>query len=300
MLLSTQTYDLCRRFGDEKAIAMYCKAGYDALDYSLFAMQEKSHPLLEDDGSYAKQIRRTAEANGLTITMTHSPFAFPGMWHDMDAFYGYIVPRIQKSVKAAALLGAKAVVVHPLPHCLTVQMGEPERMRAMTIDFFKSLKPFAEAYGVKIAVENVWRYDKKRQCCTNDGCSSAAEMLSYLEELDSDCYTACLDVGHCGLIGEEAQDVIRTLGGQRITALHIQDNDYIHDQHTLPGMGKMNWDEVMKALADISYSGEFTFEADGFLTGYDNDFVGEAVSFMVRVGRMLLEKYDRYRRELSR
>ena len=303
MNLSTQTWELCRRFGDEKAMAMLAAAGYDAVDYSLFAMQEVTHPLLDDDDAvsreHALRIRRIVEENGMTVNQTHSPFAFPGKWHDMDAFYGYIAPRIEKSVRIAAILGARCIVVHPLPHCLSVQKGSPEAARKMSIDFLRSLKPAAERNGIRIAVENVWDFDKLRQRpVKNICCSGAEDIISCLEELDDEkIYTACLDVGHCGLVCEEAPDVIRRVGSKRITALHIQDNNYIEDWHTLPGMGKMDWDAVMKALAETGYTGEFTFEADRFLTRYDDEFVGEAATFMAKVGRMLIGKFDRYRAE---
>jgi sugar phosphate isomerase/epimerase len=48
-------------------------------------------------------------------------------------------------------------------------------------------------------------------------------------------------------------------------ALHVHDNDYIDDRHTLPGLGRMDWEEIMKALAEIDYDGDFTYEADNFL-----------------------------------
>ena len=304
MKLSTQTWDLYRRFGDEKAIRMYREAGFDALDYSLFEMQNVTHPLLDDDetvsGQYAARIRRTVEENGMYVNQTHSPFAFPGKWHDMEAFYGYIVPRIEKSVRIASLLGARCIVVHPLPACLTALKGSPEAGRQMTIDFFRSLKPAAERYGIRIAVENVWDFDKLRQRPVENGRSGVEEPIPYFDELDDGKnFTVCLDVGHCGLIGKEAPDVIRQAGAGRITALHIQDNNYIEDWHTLPGMGKRAWDAVMKALAEIDYQGEFTFEADRFLARYDDEFVGEAARFMVKVGRMLIGKFDRYRAEAA-
>jgi sugar phosphate isomerase/epimerase len=74
---------------------------------------------------------------------------------------------------------------------------------------------------------------------------------------------ACLDVGHSSIAGREAQDCIRVLG-KRLGALHIHDNDYLDDTHTLPGLSEMNWEEITRALADIGYEGDFTLETDHF------------------------------------
>ena len=62
--------------------------------------------------------------------------------------------------------------------------------------------------------------------------------------------------------------MIRALGGKRVKALHVHDNDLVRDVHTLPFTRKIDWDEVMTALKDIGYDGELTFEADTFLSQF--------------------------------
>ena len=46
----------------------------------------------------------------------------------------------------------------------------------------------------------------------------------------------------------------------------------------------------MQALGDIDYTGVFTYEADGFLRNFENDFIPAACRFMVEKGRYLLAK----------
>ena len=103
-----------------------------------------------------------------------------------------------------------------------------------------------------------------------------------------DRYQICLDVGHSALIGEEPQDAIRYLGKERLQALHVHDVDYITDLHTLPFVGKLEWNNICQALHDIGYEGELTFEADGFLRNYTNDNIDMACRYMVQTGRYLI------------
>jgi sugar phosphate isomerase/epimerase len=112
-----------------------------------------------------------------------------------------------------------------------------------------------------------------------------------VDELDSEYIAACLDVGHVGLIyGQEAPDSIRALGADRLIALHICDNDYCGDQHQLCGQGKLNWVEILRALREIGYRGDFTYEADGGFLGRFPDYLKpEAARFMYRVGQTLLQ-----------
>lgn len=64
-------------------------------------------------------------------------------------------------------------------------------------------------------------------------------------------------------------------------------------------MSEMNWEEIMKALAEVDYDGELTFEADAFLHHFPRDFKPNAVKFMVEMGRYLIGRYDFYRKEMA-
>ena len=58
----------------------------------------------------------------------------------------------------------------------------------------------------------------------------------------------------------------------------------------------MDWDEITKALADIGYSGSFTFEADNFLKSLkDEDSAFCALKLMESVGRNLIKKIEQYK-----
>lgn len=39
-------------------------------------------------------------------------------------------------------------------------------------------------------------------------------------------------------------------------------NDYLNDDHYMPGIGKIDWYAVGRALNDIGYEGVFNFEAN--------------------------------------
>ena len=121
----------------------------------------------------------------------------------------------------------------------------------------------------------------------------------YLDALDSDYAVGCLDLGHASLVGIEAQDFLRDMGGDRVKALHVSDNDYLHDTHTLPGLGCMDWDEILKALAEIDYQGNFTYEADRFMKDFEDDFKPTASRFMAERGRFLLQKLQQYQKNRS-
>ena len=54
----------------------------------------------------------------------------------------------------------------------------------------------------------------------------------------------------------------------------------------------MNWDKITKALGEIDYQGEFTYEADNFLARIDRAALPAALSYMEKLGRVLIAKID--------
>lgn len=85
------------------------------------------------------------------------------------------------------------VVVHPLHHM--PYKGHEEEIFQLNMDYYRKLIPFAQKYGVKIGVENMWQRDPLRKCITADTCSDVNEFIRYIDTLDSEQITGCLDLG---------------------------------------------------------------------------------------------------------
>ena len=94
------------------------------------------------------------------------------------------------------------------------------------------------------------------------------------------------------MVGVEPEDAIRYLGAKRLQSLHVHDVDYITDLHTLPYQGKVNWAEITKALKEIGYEGDFTYEADNFLGRIPASEIQTGVNYMAALGRRLMAKID--------
>ena len=287
MLISTQTSVAVGRLGFEQGVLMLKNAGYDCLDLSLFEM-------IRDDSAYiAGDWRKTVEerkafcdANGIIFNQSHAPFSFA--WADENIRENIAKPRVEQSIEVSAMMGVKIVVVHPL-HWMPY-LGHEDEINELNINYYKSLVPIAKDLGIKIALENMWQKELKRKCICTDVAGFAKDHAALIDAIDSEWVVACLDVGHCSLVGEEAEDTIRILGHDRLKSVHLHDNDYQGDRHTIPGLGQMNWDNIMKAFEDIKYDGEFTYEADAFLKGFENDFFPTAVEFMVKKAKYLVSK----------
>ena len=84
MLLSTQTSLMTARLGYEEGVLALKRAGYDALDFSLFSMTRNDSPYFTEGWrEYVEAQRRFADANGIVFNQSHAPFSF--RWDDATA-----------------------------------------------------------------------------------------------------------------------------------------------------------------------------------------------------------------------
>jgi len=289
MLLSTQTSGVVSRFGYEEGVKLLHNAGYDCLDLSLFEMVDDKSVYVQENWRETVEARKKfADENGIVFDQSHAPFSF--RW-DKPEIFEIGKKRVEQSIEISAMMGVKNVVVHPL-HWFPYKGFEKEAFD-MNVNYYKELIPICRDLGVRVALENMWQKEVKRKCISFDVASTVAEHIALLDTIDSEYIVGCLDLGHVALIGEEPEDSIRALGHDRLKALHVHDNSYTNDDHLLPGQGKLNWDAIMASLKAIDYDGVFTYEADGFLRNWKNDYIAEAVKFMEQTGRYLLAKLDK-------
>ena len=279
MRLSTEIYSLSSRFGYEKAINMLAAAGFDALDYSMYENAANGPAFGDDYKQYAAKLRQTAEACGVCFNQAHAPFGY--CFEDYED--PVLIEKTKRAVEFAALLGAEQIVVHP------VNCHKGMDQLAYNMEYYRKFDPICDEFGVKIAIENMWGYDRDRRCFFQNVCSNGAELARYVDIMGRN-YCACLDVGHCVLVREEPEDMIRQLGKDRLKALHIHDNSYLDDDHLLPYSGRIDWDRTMTALREIGYEGDLTLEVLSYVKSVPDELVLDAMKYAAKVGRHLISK----------
>jgi sugar phosphate isomerase/epimerase len=89
--------------------------------------------------------------------------------------------------------------------------------------------------------------------------------------------------------------MIKLMGGDRIKALHVHDNDGKNDTHTLPyaSSGVMDWDKITDALREIGYQGDLTYEADSFMSRFPAELLPDCERLMHAVGRHLIKMIEK-------
>ena len=284
MKISVETLTIRRKVGDFKAIEMIKKAGFDAVDFTYCCIPH-DEPILNDEyKDYAYKIKACIEENGLDCVQTHAPFAFEyGQKMDTSKpFYNVIV----RSIEASAIIGAEMIVVHAINTPEDVDIDE------YNYRFYKSLEPYAEKFGIKIAIENLFNRDQKRKCMSNRRFGTPERLNSLIDRLDSPWFTACIDIGHAALTGQEPETFLRKMKKEYLGCLHVHDNDYLEDKHLVPGVGSFNWDNIIDALKQQEYKGEMNLELVGFFKNIPEKMMQTALDFAAETGRYLVSEIE--------
>ena len=279
--VSTEIGSFSPIVGEHKAVELVAKAGFDAWDFSMFDMarwdwntnslKDVDHPLKRDDYlKFTRELRHIGEEMGIHCNQSHAPFPV-----SRPQIYCYI----KRAIECTAEAGGKICIIHP----------DNNKTAEENAEMYFELLPFAKEHGVKIATENMWNWNKEGTHASKAACSHHDDFLAHIKAVNDPNFVACLDLGHAEMAGLETscEEMILTLG-EHLQALHIHDNDLVHDSHAIPFSMKMDFDKIVVALKKIGYSGYLTLEADAHCRGCSPDEIPNKV-------KELYEAVDRLR-----
>ncbi len=176
------------------------------------------------------RIRRWLADCGLAVLDIHASAGQEKRWGSEEEYERLAgVELVANRLEMAAELGAGAIVLH-------ARAREPLASQLRSLE---SLAPAARRLGVRIALENL-----------------PGEGFGRIDELFASCgpdvLGLCYDSGHGNIGCDSTDDVARR--GDRLIALHLNDNDGSGDQHRIPFTGTVDWSRVTAAIAGSSYA----------------------------------------------
>lgn len=279
MKISTEIESASRVVGEEKAVELIAKAGFDAWDFSMTPMCkydwenkclfDNDHPLAGNNYlTFARKLKQIGLDNGIHCNQSHAPFPTY-----CDEIRGYL----KRAIECTAEAGGKICIIHP----------DNYKSAEENAEIYFELLPFAKECDVKIATENMFNWNNGPAPAA---CSSPESFLEHLKAVNDDYFVACLDIGHAELktLNTSAVEMIKALGDY-VQALHIHDNNTQGDNHQIPFSMSIDFEAVAKALKEINYKGYLTLEADAYLKEYDKDNVFEGIKNLAESARKISE-----------
>ena len=275
MKISVQSQDLVDDFGAERAYEMIREAGFEAIDWNIDhawnagevcsalvfeGLSIFERPLDEILAYYAEELE-VIRRNGLSITQAHAPFATL----DKPAVLDYAISIYKNVIAFCGAVGCPRVVIHGITKRENRADLTPADLKAMNWKLYSSLIPtLLETEGVTVCLENLFTrattlgFDFWEGCCSNP-----YEAVEYIDALNvaagKRVFGLCLDTGHLNLLRKPFHSYVPIVG-DRICALHIQDNSQSNDTHVMPYAGSTKWADFLKEMKAIGYAGDLSFE----------------------------------------
>ena len=288
MKLAASTEAYAARFGEEEAVRILARAGFDSIDFTNYSNLGANLRFDGDDYlDIAKQIRAVADEMGVTVDQSHAPFpaAFASKEESLARFKHMV-----KSFEISRVLGVKQTVVHPYISPTNKYGVEMDKALEDNYKLYRALEPYAVENGLKIAIENMFDFDPEAGKICPTTCSTPQELVSLKDALGEN-FTVLIDVGHFHLTGTPPEEGVRIVG-DRLGGLHVHDNDGVGDLHDLPFLYSIDWDAFGRALKDVGYKGNFTFEADNFPRHFPKELLPDAARMLHQVGRYFINTFE--------
>ena len=221
-----------------------------------------------------------SEKAGIKIHQVHGPWRMPQ--DSTEADREERMGKMQKSIRAASILGCKYWVIHPLMPCgmddLTT--GLADTTWEVNLAFMRKLVGYAKEYDITICFENM--------PMNNFSISKPEEILEFVHSINDDNFKICLDTGHLARFKvSKTGDAIRLLG-DNIKVLHVHDNMGTSDTHQFPYTGIIDWEDFKKALKDINFCGVLSLETAPSADLSDEEFEAKNKE-LIEIARKIAE-----------
>lgn len=294
MLLSTSTNILFERKDDSRidvkeSIQLCAAAGYRYLDFCFVDQiftPVKTRFTTDDWRAYMQEIAQESAALGIQFTQCRLPihdFCNPTKNDETT------LALVHRSLESAAMLGIHHAAVHPSSK--TQNGAICRETLTENKNYFKALASLAKQYDIHIDIENMWGK-------TKDGVRRYAvlpdELASLVDAVDRENVGICWDTMHGSIEGLDQGAALRVLGN-RVTATHISDENGADFIHTLPYTGRCQWGEIMQALVDIHYEGNFNYELQHFLWEVPETEFSRLLQHSIAVAQGLIAQYNEKR-----
>ncbi|NPA95559.1 MAG: sugar phosphate isomerase/epimerase [Thermodesulfobacteria bacterium] len=192
------------------------------------------------------EVARKLHSEGLKCTV-HAPFTDIACGAVDSRVRSVALDRLKEAVDLAALFQARDMVFHTGWE-RKIYADSRELWLGFATETITALCEHAKASGVKISLENTFELD------------------TYLHErifeaVPKELLGFCLDAGHVYAFSKtELNQWVGALG-QRITHLHLHDNNGEEDEHLVPGAGVVDFPYLFTWLSEHNIRPVLTLEA---------------------------------------
>ncbi|MBM3213390.1 sugar phosphate isomerase/epimerase [Candidatus Poribacteria bacterium] len=220
----------------EQTVERLARFGYDAIEISgepeLYPIDETRKTLEKHGITCRGSVSIMTEGRGLTLA-------------DKYLREGTIL-YLQDCIRMVAGLGGQIMTTVPATVGKTAPDASIEQEWEWAVDGMKRVADVARKLGVQIAIEPINRFETY---FINRGEQAVALADAIGEDIG-----ICVDAFHMNIEEEDSLATIRSLG-KRLLDFHVADSN-----RKPPGLGHVNWRDIVDTLKSVGYEGHLTVE----------------------------------------
>ncbi len=271
-----------------ESVRRIAKIGFDKLDFNLSDWCYKESPLASDNWKqWIEEIKRTAENNNISFSQVHAPIY---NFLDKDENYEFLDLMTDRMFKICRILDIPWAVFHPRFYSNGIIDSNRTRTIESNVTWLKELSEKGMKYNTGIAIENLFNFYTKENGTINSYCKSSDEILELINKVDRNNIGVCLDTGHANISGYDPAEMVNAFG-PLLKVLHINDNNSKGDQHVLPFVGNIKWEQFMKALKKNDFKNTFSFEVHNYVQRLPEELIDDGVALILKTGKYLIDNF---------
>mgnify|MGYP005756823315 CR=1 FL=1 len=265
--------------------------GYDILEF-------QAQPLLDMTDEECIEVKKFADERGLKLTYSIGLNKKYDIASTDETVRSGGVKYLSDIIRKISVMGGDTF--SGVNYCgwglpaQAINMEDKKRMFQYSVESMRKIVKVAESEGVTICCEAVNRFESPLL-------NTAEETVKYVDAVDSKNIGVLLDTYHMNIEESNIGDAIR-LVGKNLKHFHTGENN-----RNVPGRGHLDWNEIFKALSEISYTGNIVSEPflmPGGEVGYDirvwrpilqnptEERLDEEAKFLLDFTRLMLRKYN--------
>ncbi len=274
------------------AIRRYRNLGFDTLDLTLTYIGRDEGEFSHDDWrERAYALKEEADRIGIKFHQAHLPFRTMKFNHADENAVALLSEATLRACEIAGICGVKWAVVHPVEK-LNVPAEFIDQHTAYNQEIYGPVIELAAKYGMGIAFENVAVMAGVRP---RFGCT-VTDLKALCAAFPQSSVGICWDFGHANMMYGDSQVIAIRQLGDWLKATHFADNYGLRDDHLLPFVGSIKWEEILEALADIDYHGNMVPE-NVFLTRMPDELRDSAIRLQVEICEYINQLYSNILKE---
>lgn len=243
---------------DKERIKAIRDAGFSYVDLSMFQWKPDSLYLKDGWEEEVYSLKEYANSIGLQFAQAHAQGG-NALSKDPEAAL-FIKKATLRAIEVCSILGVKNLVAHAGYNPDFTKKDWFVNNKEYYTTYFDQM----EKFGVNLLTENSNKFNVPNAYNANNG----EDLFEFCEYVNHPLFHVCWDTGHANIEGSQYNEIVKL--GKHLKAIHYNDNNGVEDEHRAPFMGTLNHDEVMNALLEIGYNGDFTLECSSSILKFDN------------------------------